>query len=106
MLLLLMSLCLCCISPAEAGDTDVDAVGRFDQEGPGAPPTRQIGVEWRLDITAPEWPAVRSAAVAGQAAFDAWIAASGKPVEAKAMYAALPPAWKDAVRRGALGLSP
>jgi len=105
MLALVMSLCLCCISPATAGDTDVDAIGRFDQEGT-APPLRVIGVEWRLDLAPPEWPGARAAALAGQAAFDAWIAASAKPLEVKAMYASLPAPWKDAVRRGALGLSP
>ena len=103
--MLALLLLLCCVSPAVAGDTDIDAVGKFDQEGP-LPPTRSIGAEWKLDISPPEWPACRAAAGAGQAAFDAWIAASGKPVEAKAMYAALPAPWKEAVRRGALGLAP
>lgn len=103
--MLALILLLCCVSPAVAGDTDVDAIGHYDQEG-AAPPQRMIGAEWKLDISPPEWPACRAAAVAGQAAFDAWIAASSKPVEAKAMYAALPATWKEAVRRGALGLAP
>lgn len=89
----------------DEGDTDIDATGRYDQMGVGAP-ARVIGASWDLHVPAPHWPALRAAATQGPAAFDAHIA--GAPwvaPEAKALYASLGPLWRDAVRRGALGLA-
>lgn len=101
-----MILVLCMILSALAGDTDVDAVGRIDSEGVGGAPQRVLSASYDLQISPAEWPSCRLAAVQGQAQFDAWVAGSGKPGEVKSFYASLPPAWRDAVRRSALGLAP
>ena len=100
--LLCLSLLGCPV--AKAGDVDVDAIGHFDKEGT-ALPMRTIGAGVHFDIAPIEWPACRSAAVAGLPAFDAWFAASEKPASVKAFYAGLPVAYREAVRQGALGLA-
>lgn len=101
-----MILVLCLFLSAMAGDTDVDAIGRIDSEGVGGPPVRTLSASFDLQVSPAEWPACRGAAVQGQTQFDSWVASSGKPAEVKVFYASLPPAWKDAVRRSALGLAP
>lgn len=90
----------------DEGDTDIDAIGEFDQRGLGAP-GRKIGASWDLAVPPLHWPALRTAAAQGQGAFDAHLAAAAwiQP-EAKALYASLPQAWREAARRGALGLAP
>ena len=95
---------LACPSAAVAGDVDVDAISHFDKEG-SALPMRTIGAGVHFDIMPLEWPACRAAAVAGLPAFDAWFAASEKPAPVKAFYASLSPAYREAVRQGALGLA-
>lgn len=92
-------------TPAIAGDSAVDSTGNIDQRGLETP-VRKIGASFDVEILPAEWPACRLAALQGLTAFDAWFAASGKSIEVKAMYANLPPMWRDAVRRGALGLAP
>ena len=90
----------------DEGDTDVDAVGSFDQRGLEAP-KRTVGASWDLDVPAIHWPALRSAAASSQMVFDAHIAgATWIQPEAKALYTSLPAPGRDAVRRGALGLAP
>ena len=103
-----MFLCLFllgCPVAADAGDVDVDAIGHFDKEGPVGLPMRTIGAGVHFDIAPIEWSACRAAAVAGLPAFDAWFAASAKPLEVKAYYASLSPAYREAVRQGALALA-
>jgi hypothetical protein len=102
--LLILSM-LACPSAAVAGDVDVDAIGHFDKEGPAGLPMRTIGAGVHFDIAPIEWSACRAAAVAGLPAFDAWFAASEKPAPVKAFYASLSPAYREAVRQGALGLA-
>lgn len=90
----------------DEGDTDIDALGSYDQRGLEAP-GRKIGASWDLAVPPLHWPALRTAAAQGQAAFDAHLqAAPWIQAEAKALYASLPQAWREAVRRGALGLAP
>lgn len=93
-----------CPVAADAGDVDVDAISHFDKEGAGLP-MRTIGAGVHFDIMPLEWPACRTAAASGLAAFDAWFAASAKPVEVKAFYASLSVPYREAVRQGALGLA-
>lgn len=105
--LLLSLLVLSCVpTPVFAGDTDVDAIGHYDQQGVTGVPVRKIGASFDMAITPAEWSACRAAALSGLTAFDAWVAGSGHSAESKAMYANMPPMWRDAVRRGALGLAP
>lgn len=88
------------------GDTDVDSIGDYDQRGLEAP-RRRIGASWDVEIPALHWPAARAAAAAGQAAFDAHMQiAPWMLPEARVLYASLPQAWREAVRRGCLGLAP
>ena len=90
----------------DEGDTDIDALGSYDQRGLEAP-RRRIGAAWDVEIPALHWPAARAAAAAGQAAFDAHLqVAPWMLPEARALYASLPQNWREAVRRGALGLAP
>ena len=100
MLIFLMS-CL-----ALAGDTDVDAVARFDREGPTGTPIRTVGAAWEVQLSPAEWLTARPAAATSLTAFDAWMAGSAKPAEVKAMYAGLPVAWREQVRLAVLGLAP
>lgn len=90
----------------DEGDTDIDALGSYDQRGLEAP-GRKIGASWDLAVPPLHWPALRTAATQGQGAFDAHlVAAAWIQPEAKVLYASLPQAWREAVRRGALGLAP
>lgn len=90
----------------DEGDTDVDATGFFDQRGM-EPPRRRIGVSWDVEVPADKWPAARAAAAAGQVAFDAHLQnATWMLPEALALYAHLPQSWREAVRRGCLGIAP
>lgn len=90
----------------DEGDTDIDAVGRFDRKG-SLLPTRNIGASWDLQVPAVHWPALRAAAATSLAALDAHIAAAPWVApDAKALYASLSPVWREQVRQGALGLAP
>jgi hypothetical protein len=103
---MLYLLLLSCLSSAVAGDTDIDAVSRFDRKG-AALPTRTIGASWDLQVPADKWPAVRTAAATSLVAFDAHLAAAvWMAPEAKTLYASLSPVWREQVRQAALGLAP
>jgi hypothetical protein len=102
----MLTLLFLLLSPAVAGDTDVDAVGHYDRKG-GALPTRTIGASWDLQVPADKWGGVRAAAAVSLVAFDAHLqAAPWMAPEAKALYASLSPLWREQVRQGALGLAP
>jgi hypothetical protein len=67
---------------------------------------RRLELSTHLDFDDPMWPAARAAAVAGQAAFDAFIGttyAAVKP-DAAAWYLSLTNAHRNLLRRGAIYL--
>ena len=105
-MLTLLFLLASCLPSAVAGDTDIDAVSRYDRKGT-ALPTRTIGAAWDLQVPADKWPAVRAAAATSLAALDAHLAAaSWMAPEAKTLYASLSAVWREQVRQAALGLAP
>lgn len=106
MLRYLIALLLFSCSPAaHGGDTDVDAVGKYDKEG-ALPAVRTLSASMDFDVPEAEWAACRGSAAVSLEAFDAWFASSSKAPEVKAFYAALPKEMRDKIRISALGLAP